>query len=505
MKKIFEEYKNIVINIARNRSLIFIMIFFIILSYGFSIFHPSIGIDDTSFYRFYYGGEMISQGRIFFILIGKVLKNLSFEPVFSNLIFLLLISFSALLYCSLFYKISKNKISNKGNIIFCILFITFPLIAEIYIYDTITIVLGIGYFLSSIITILFYEFYKSDFKNRRILIYNLFLIILLASSYESFVSVLIWGIFAFIFLVEKYDKANKFKTIIKLLIVCSLTIFIAIALEYLLGRVLLNIFNMEKSMFPAYTFYWKTDGFSKTLINLYNSIKTSFIENNYSLFSINVYTFSVVIFFAYSIIESIKKHNIKYFIFILLIILSTLSLSFVQGVATPYRACQVFGLFVAFVYMVVFENSIRMKNIIFVLIVYLALLQAKDLNFWIYNDYLRYQEEKQYMLLVSSELKSNYDTSKPIVFVGYYNMSNNIKISQTNGSSIINWGIVAFGNPPGGELIKFLEMHGQYFKTPSLEQQKEAFELYEKNTFEHFPRKGSILEKENYIIVNISN
>lgn len=140
----------------------------------------------------------------------------------------------------------------------------------------------------------------------------------------------------------------------------------------------------------------------------------------------------------------------------------------------------------------------KFKIVIIIGTIYLVMIQTYDLNKWFYNDNLRYQEEKNTMLTVANKISSNFDITKPVVFIGHFTLSSNINYNQTNGSSLINWGMVAFGEP-NTELFNFLQMNGYYFVRPTYEQLQVAKSNIE--NMNNWPKENSIVEYDNIIVV----
>ena len=78
---------------------------------------------------------------------------------------------------------------------------------------------------------------------------------------------------------------------------------------------------------------------------------------------------------------------------------------------------------------------------------------------------------------------------------GYY-------YSETPLISVLDWGVNAF-DETNVELLKFMEMHGHSFlleKDP--EKYRKAEEIIKEQEMPGWPKEGSILETEEFIVVN---
>ena len=147
-------------------------------------------------------------------------------------------------------------------------------------------------------------------------------------------------------------------------------------------------------------------------------------------------------------------------------------MTILQGIETPYRACTVFSVFVAFVFMLVLqfveEGKIRtkIKKAFVVVLCIMLIWQINDINKWFYVDYMRYEEEVNVVNQVGAEIRSNYDVNKPVVFLGDYKLSDNInqytsaEKTSLAGTLYMNLtGIV----PEGKYAYKFVQSNGDSF------------------------------------------
>ena len=207
-----------------------------------------------------------------------------------------------------------------------------------------------------------------------------------------------------------------------------------------------------------------------------------------------------------------------------------------------YRMCQSFAFFTAFIFLLLcwtlnHSNKILvyiLKKFVSVLAIYFIVLQVTTSNYWYFWDYQRYQEEVSVIEQVSNTLAQNFDISKPVVFTGQYELSDNIlnhshikkgtfsynfidkigtrigmtppageydgQISQTIVNSYINWSMVAFDNN-NTELYKFIHFHGiDHLKQGNAKMVEEARKLAK--NMPQWPRKNSIRDIGDYIIVN---
>jgi hypothetical protein len=157
------------------------------------------------------------------------------------------------------------------------------------------------------------------------------------------------------------------------------------------------------------------------------------------------------------------------------------------------------------------------------------------MNRWFYIDYVKYENACNLADNIYKDLKENFDTSKPVVFTGNYDIPqsivqdayveygsstfykiNNITtkidehllekfyrpygvwVAQTPSLSVIDWGRYAFDDD--SELIKFFNMLG-YDLVPLKDTDYAPIEKYSME-LPDYPAEGSIVDMGSYIIVH---
>ena len=130
MKKLWEEFQYF----FQQKIYVIILCLTAICGYGFEMTHPSIGIDDTAVSLYLEDGLEVVMGRWFIYLINKIFHLSDFSPFMMELIGVILLCISATLFCVLFRRIFGRKVELTGYIIFSCIFISNPIISEVYVY-----------------------------------------------------------------------------------------------------------------------------------------------------------------------------------------------------------------------------------------------------------------------------------------------------------------------------------------------------------------------------------
>lgn len=152
MKKLWEEFQYF----FQQKIYVIILCLTAICGYGFEMTHPSIGIDDTAVSLYLEDGLEVVMGRWFIYLINKIFHLSDFSPFMMELIGVILLCISATLFCVLFRRIFGRKVGLTGYIIFSCIFISNPIISEVYVYyyhDGV----DIGYVFSALALICFWS------------------------------------------------------------------------------------------------------------------------------------------------------------------------------------------------------------------------------------------------------------------------------------------------------------------------------------------------------------
>jgi hypothetical protein len=216
--------------------------------------------------------------------------------------------------------------------------------------------------------------------------------------------------------------------------------------------------------------------------------------------------------------------------------LSIVLLSIIQGMSVGYRTAQVVYFFVAFIGMLL-VNKRRgyWSKVTIILIIWIIYLQGNDLNKWFTLDYLRSEEERHVVQHIGFEVEKIQGSSKPIVFIGEYLLSDNLlervmvrtdsqafkiinkyhsltpnpnrpeywrRIQRYNTYSYISYGVNGF-NEVNTELLKLFAYYGFDFKQGTAEMYEEAKKLI--HAMPAWPQNGSISDRGEYIIVNLGN
>ena len=508
MKKIIEEYKKEIKSLLTNSKYIIPIIFVAILSYGFAITNYSIGADDLGFDRYVSGTYILSAKRWGTWLLYNILNIKEFTPFWLEFIVSSFMVIIAIILSAFLKKQLKNKINIWGCVIFSLIFISNPMINHFFIYQSTNLAVVISNLLMIISAILIMENFFGDKKIGIYIISAIFITISL-SMYEAcaqtYLVVLFIGIF--IKIINKEEK-NLFKFfctsigcliigILGYLITGKITLLILEKLgrrepNYARARILIIDKNIREWPDEIRLLLW-----DKYLNALFQRIMYD-IKNYYPFKAFIILSLIALIS---EIVKSCRTNKNGRLLTILSIISSNLILIVLQ-VEILYRIQFSWILTTAFLVLYIykmFENKKILKYIINIVIVFLIIIQTRNLNQLFYEEYERYEKEKTIANEVAMDIVKETDyENKPVVYIN--NLENMPQTNNEDIKSIINWGITAF-NEGGTETTKFINKFGYNFLSISKEEYEEAKEQYE--TLDEETKNKNIIELEDYIIVNL--
>lgn len=511
-----------------------------IFSYGFVITHYSINIDTLSANRYFEDGVLIGQGRLTATIIHKIFNVMEFNPFFVDGIAVFLLVISAICLCALFKQITNNSLVLMSYTMFSYLFLSYPIINEIFVYTPASLSVALGFLLISFSFIFIYECIGTP--KLSYIVYTTLLVFFSTSLYESFFPVYLVGMFIILILnfLTKNEKIT-FKMFIQKFCILLIPALIALLLSLLIPKIAIIALNIEINNHAEKTIHYKSLGIIGGLKNLFTTMIEDYFINGLFYLPIGVFVISNIISIISGIVLSVKKKNYIFLILFLGLNVSAISLSILQGKATAYRTCQTFQIFCAFAIMILYQLIITsninktLKVVTTLAVCLLIFYQVKNLHTIFYLNYVRYEEEKNTLIKICNEIEMKYGTDKPVVFFGNYELSNYIteqiyvkkddsrmklarnflsllnidsdtynkdyKYIQTNVNSYLMWSQFAFGEV-NTELFKWIDILGYKLKPGSVENLSEAYN-YVKSLRQPNNNEIQIIERPEYIIVNL--
>lgn len=497
-----------------------------ILCYAYYLTHETVTIDSLSSDR-YYHGLLVAQGRLTATIIEKYLGFEHLPIAIENTIGLICFILGATVFCIIFDK-AKPQSNVLPYTFFTRLYITFPLMNEYFMFKGSVLTTG-----GSILLVSFALYFALKIKNliASIPISSIF-IFFAYSWYESFILVYIGAVFLLLILLADGQKSQKELFFNGFWL--APTLFLGFSLEEIISNAIINICNITQDNNNAVGTAWLSS--SATLKSFFYDFIYSFVSKIFCYAPFTILFIFLAVAFVLMILQTKSTKKPILIFFYLGLALTVFFLSIYRGAELAYRAEQGIPFYIGAITLLLSSKIINsngkkaLKIIASLSLVIILTVQICSSNYWYHVNVLRDKEEKQVVCNIAKDLEK-YDENKPVIFIGYYQLSNNIKdkyavkkdsvagkiinytskkakksytytACQTSISSYISWSIYSFSSA-NVELKKFFNSCGYDFKLGTNEQFKEATKKY--INIPSYNDSGYILDAGDYIVVKVGN
>lgn len=533
--------------------------------YGFKTAHPAIGIDDTPYAYYFDEGLAAVVGRWVLFVLNKFVHLSEYAPFLTDFAAVLILMAAVTVWGVLFYEIFEEKIPKFGYWFFSCVFLSCPLIAEVFTYYLHNGI-AIGYLFCGISLYLFRE--GSEIQKGKRIGRSIFKYAMAAAAmvvamgcYESFMIVWLVGVL-FLLLAER--MAGISQGVLKKLIAAALTAMCAMVLRTIVLKLVIAVFDLsylqdeavQRSVTELLGWLFEP-GARAEFVMVLKRLFVMYGVFAYAYYPIRIFVVSAFVIGIYSLWRSFRQKDLWIAVLMVGSFIAAFLLAVVEGKATLYRSAQFLPLVCGFGALLAacavsgfgawvragagrqrFRTILAKGSMILYVFVAAAVLwnQCTDLNKWFYVDYRKYEYTKDYMLRIADELEKNFDTAKPVIFTGEWENPKGIvgdayvelysekfykmkritdlvdehlleKYYRAHGVWVAqtpSLSVVSWGKYAFGtdeELLRFLRMHGHEFR-PLLD--TSLYEQAEQYAVElpSFPAEDSIVDMGDYIIIH---
>ena len=552
MKKLWQE----VSDILKQKVYMVSVILTAVLSYGFAICHPMIGIDDSAIGRYYTEGVGAVLGRWGFYLLNKICPVVDYTPFITDFIGVLFLILGSALWCVVWKRATKRALSTLATTVFSCVMISSPIMSEVFIYYLHNGV-GIAYCLSALLMLVFMDAFEAEGCKKRAwkLLGALGILCLCNSFVETFTIVFLMAI-VMVWVLQTVSGVKKlcFKDVCAQSLVAGGMLVVSVLARSIFMKLFTWMFSLQdavdvvqsRSVLKALDWFKTSDGFAEFVMTIKKYIAMYYV-NAIAYVPIRIYVLAVGLFFVYAIYRLVAKKQVLPVIGAVALQVLPLILVIIEGHATFYRTSQFVPLYIAFVAVVltfaleeIAAKATWGKKLIAVWCILIGILvynQAFEMTQWFYVDYMKYEDAKATMSLMARDIERECDVEKPVVFVGNYTipselvqkmyvpydskayesiasildiMDPNLKtcfampdgysLSSEAVYSVFTWGNHAFEGWDK-ETHDFFAIHGHKFERiadPVKVQEIQA----EYQELPGYPKEGSIVETDDYIVVH---
>lgn len=530
--------------LTQNRIIFIISVIVILLGYGYFLTNVSISTDDTAFDTYFDHGYSLRMGRVVMSFIQAVFDIVEFTPFWIELLAVLFLQFAAWRMVFVLYEKSSGRLSQIFIAAFVCIFISFPLINEIFIYSSMSVSVGMGYFLSVYAFEYLYLYqYK---KEKRYVVFSIFFLICAVSLYESFIPAFFCLTMISIFSEMLYKKMSVAEVVKKSCPAIAVGA-VAVIVNSILGQLCIKIGNLEALNVSANKdIVWTESGLTQSVKSVLRTLFYDQFIAGAEYLPILFFVIASLLLFLITIYKMIRQRSFSPVICLAGIYISAELIVFLQG-QTYYRSCQAFAIIVAFAGAVCVEKlyQIKLKKIAIGVIIIIVLIQTQDLSRWFYFENQRSEADVEVISNLIIDMKKDGLEGKRLAFVydldvleqfSYYNNYTSIssnsyirkaanylaqkfeytstpefiyelnrKHNQTNCLiSFLQYGVFAFDNGimgPNYELKKYMEPYFFNFEQVTWDEWHEAQELVE--DIDSYPSDNYWKDMGEYIIVYI--
>ncbi len=554
-----------------NRWFMGILLLTAVCAYGYKVTNVTIGIDDTPSLYYFEEGLIAIVGRWVLFLLNKVISLAEFVPFVTDFIAVCLMVLAAIVWSVLFYSVMGEKIPMVGYAFFGAVFISSPLISEVFTYFLHNGI-AIGYLCCGLSLCCVREWQAGRVGKSRwqqlhmgaMALAAVFLWIAMG-CYESFMILWLAGLMLLL-LTERIGLGTERKDptgtrgVFPTLVGGAMTALVAVILRSLMIVVLTKAFHLEylqgeavqRSVTEMLGWMFQPGAFSELAMIL----KRTFVLYGvfaYAYLPIRIFVLAAVIITVVALVRTVRGRDLWALILLPAAYLAAFSLLFIEGKATLYRSAQFLPIFcgygaLLFAYGIWSLTGqigrgmhrkicLGARGIAVAVLVVITWNQCMDMTKWFYIDRQKYEAAVKTVDQIALDLERDFDTSKPVVFTGNYEIpysiiqdayvgygtetywkmkritdridpdlldkynrgSKGVWVAQTPALSVIEWGRYAFDND--AELVKFFAMHGHTI-VPLLDGSLYAEAEAQSVDLPHYPQEGYIVDRGDYISVH---
>ncbi|MCM1303356.1 MAG: glucosyltransferase domain-containing protein [Lachnospiraceae bacterium] len=523
-----------------------------VCSYGFKISHETIGIDDTCIPLYFEEGLAPAVGRWTLYLINKLFHISDFAPWMTELAGVLLLLFAATAWCVAFSRIlGREKHMIVCYTFFAALFLSCPLISEIYVYYLHNGV-SLAYGLTAIALLLLLKVMERGTEKKKRLLGTVVAAAVLTAAlgcYESFMIVFAVGMLLLFILIRGFGNREQRYCASPWAWVGLLaaTVISAILFRWLVLKLVLGICHIEIPEDFRVEYRGVFSFVDMNITDVFMVFKRQWLKyylNAFAYRPITILVLGILVLLTVCVAIGIRKKDIFLPLAALAVPVLPICMVIVEGKDTYYRAAQyvpLIGAFAVFLLLRLVKEHLPGACMAVGMAFAFILLwdQCAEMNRWFYVDHMKYQDARGVMEQIAYDLEKDHDAEKPVIFRGAYYVPYGIVkdayleygsvnygwirrlgdmvdphlVEKYNGesgygygfaetpiNSALRWGVTAFDGT-GVQLGNFMEMLGHRFEIETdLLKIEEAQKLAEE--MPGFPETGYIREYEEYIIVN---
>lgn len=399
----------------------------LILTYGFVMTNPSIGIDDENFSYFYKNNGMMVSGRWGYWLLEKIFDTYTYLPVWREMLAIVCLVAAAVFVVCICEHVLEYELDTCSSTIIVSLIVSYPLVAKMFVYMNNCLETTGGILFA---TLAAYVLYCGEHRKRDFVFAVIFLLIG-CSQIENTLITFYVEICLFSYL--KKEKDNLWKDILFPVVLSLLTV----VLSQGIGRLLAWTTGTPYSNYGMGIYAkWGNVHTPSDLIGVAASIKNNYGYWFSRYFSVKLFTAAACFWLIVAVVRLIHKQVLKCLYAVGVVVASLAMYIITANGALPIRIFTVYFVAVTGAVVCIFDYLHRQKmdekgsqskrwlnvcrGVLIVGCVISVFYATKESNLHFRDDYKRYQRD------VSVAQTVNYDLQKlvgvtpdvPVIFLG---------------------------------------------------------------------------------------
>ena len=485
------------------------------LCYGFMLTNRTIVIDDALFEStFESHGILIAAGRWGYVPLLSIFNTYSLLPFWRAFIGLIFMVIGITLICGLLRRYSGGRFDDKASAIFASTAVSFPWIANLFIFTAATVEVGLIFLLTS----LSIYFAAKWFIENRSFLYFIPAVLILGYStafYEITIMLFLMSGFSLLFIHYLVNKEDKEFTGLIVRSLKLMAVVVAGLLFWWGGAVFFqHIFDIEHLYYvDGFVTHNRTTVFSLirsiisfTLLFFNQRVLRPFAGSEID----TIIWIAAVVLVIIGLIFTLAKKKPTLLLLSIAIALSAFSMHFIIGTLfPPYRMILTFFFLIAFVssllYLVIKNIEIskgrfnlKFKYLAILLVVWVVFFQSREMNNTFHLDYQRYQRDVMIMHSIIQEI--GLSEERPVLFIGH--VPNPLVAMEFAGLSIFD----VSRDTPYYELYTswihvFFEAHHFPITRPiHVDTAELQFRIFDMPSW---PHDGFVREFDEYVVVRL--
>ncbi len=492
--------------LIKNKVIIIYSFIIAIICYGYELFNFSLSIDEevVTFLRASEFYDWICDGRW-----GTYLTNLFFArssviPYFPTLISILSISVSGFLY------INKETDDLASKIVFCTIFITYPLHSYYLAFNMLSVSLGFGLILSVLSFIILKEAYNDSKVNYWKSAISITALLFSISIYQGTITIFILLTVTHLFFESIKGENLTFKILLKKAAPFFIVFIIALIGYKLIDIVFKYIFE-EKISGRNYIENFKRWGKLPVKTILFSVVGNTILYLTDRIFYGGYVIYSIFIITPFILIKAIKRtkkpENQIISIFLLFaIIMTPFLIMYIFGTFIPPRSMLALPFMIAILWFIFYRSiSEKFKKIVLGITIIVLIGNTYCTTRLFYSSYTSWQADRDMANRIIERIYTlDLPVGKekiPIAFIGKYQFEENqlfMKTKDVFGASFFEWDN---GNPHRMNLI-FKTVGENHFQVVIPDENNRLIEKSMK--MPDWPYKESVEYMDGVVVVKLS-